>query len=252
MQLLARVPVPRWVDVVLEGGWLHLERALVEYRALTKLLAHDWQHRALEVQALARTLAARELDTVDAEARARHRSSFELELRDAAQLAEAVGRAREALCRALQTSPEHLCAALAVLEQNAEEAAMVARAWRQFTGERTGWTLLSLAALGLAPLLSYASASTGGMPVRFDLTGLTDSIAVLGLLTASALALAAQARREFWAWLKPFKQSWALTLALAGATALGCLPVFPRAGALVAIVASAWLSLRAVWPWWRR
>lgn len=250
---LARVAVTRWVDVVLEGGGLRLERSLLEYRALTKWLKTNWQSSALEVRRLAQSIATRELEVVDAEARARHRASLDGELAEAAHLAETVRRARLELCATLETAPEELCTALTRLAQQAEEAAMVSRAWTHFTSERTACTVVGAVALGVAPVISYALASEGGVPVRFDPLGLVDNISVLGMFGACGVALLVQWRREFWRWLHPFEQSWPVSLGLTAVVLVGSLPIIPsfRAPmALAALAACAVLFARAAWPWW--
>ena len=44
-----RLSFPSWVNVVLEGGGLTLERALVAYRELARHLRGDWRAQAREV-----------------------------------------------------------------------------------------------------------------------------------------------------------------------------------------------------------
>lgn len=90
------VKAPAWVNVVLEGGGLTLERALVAYRQLARHLEGDWRPHARAVQALARQIVGHETEVHEVEERAVRRSTLskmaEIEKLARAVLAAEVGK----------------------------------------------------------------------------------------------------------------------------------------------------------------
>ncbi|MFO0595396.1 MAG: hypothetical protein U0228_08830 [Myxococcaceae bacterium] len=253
--------LPSWMNVVLEGGGLELERAAVEYVQLRTLLEGDWRPRALEVVALTTSVATREFAVLEAEQRAQRRAALDPEFVPGASLTKVVRERRAALAATLKTPEVELCAALDRVREEAEEASRLARAFRQLHVERTAWTAGLAAMLGAAPLASYIVArQLGG--VRFDLSGLIDSPAsVLALLLACAAGAIAQARLSAWDWLRGWNGApatqppgWTATLALLGVVVVTSVPLTPLAPTVSAGLAfSATLALlgRVVLAWRR-
>ncbi|MFT3708864.1 MAG: hypothetical protein QM817_14545 [Archangium sp.] len=249
--------LPSWVNVVLEGGGLELERAAVDYARLSKLLAGDWRQRALEVSTLITDVTTRELEVQEAEARLRRRAVNEPELASSLGLMKLVQQRRGVLTAQLQCTESDLCVALDRVREDAEEAAQLVRAWQQFGAERSAWTLVLSTMLAAAPIASYLVAkSLGG--VTFDLGGILDSAAsVLALLGSAAVGVVSRARINSWGWLRNASgegASWTPT-AIVFSVLLACLPlsqVAPAVAGALALAANAVHLVGTAIAWWRR
>jgi hypothetical protein len=246
--------IPPSLDVVLEGGALTLERALLDYRRLARLVKGDWQLRGFEVEALAKQCSARELEVAEVEARALHRATLEASVAPARGLVDEVRRARGVLCRELKTPPGRLCVALELLADEAHEATLVGRAWRGFRFERALWSVGVLAALGTAPLVSWRAATRLGA-VTLDFVALLETPGPrVGVLATLVAVLASQLRFDRWRWLHGVRApGWAVTLWLCAAVMVGCLvpPLQRSATGFVVFVACTGLVARTALPWWR-
>lgn len=245
---------PRWVDVVLEGGGLTLERALLDYRRLATLVRGDWRLRALEVQELARQVSARELEVAEVEERARHRATVDPSFASGLRLIDDVKASRDVLCGGLKTSPGKLCVALDELAEEAHEAALVGRAWRRFSFERSLWSVGAVAMLGIAPVVSWREAERLG-GVKLDFVGLIDSPGpVVGVLAVLLAVVASQLRLESWYWLYGVRPGgWMVTVSTSAAVIVCCaLPPLQRSETGLAVfVACCGLVVRALLLWWR-
>lgn len=245
---------PRWVDVVLEGGGLTLERALLDYRRLATLVRGDWRLRGFAVEELARQCSARELEVAEVEARALHRATLEASVAHVRGLVDEVRRARGVLCHELKTPPGRLCVALDLLADEAHEATLVGRAWRGFRFERSLLSVGVLAVLGIAPLVSWREATRLG-GVTLDFVALIEAPGPrVGVLATLVVVLASQLRFERWRWLHGVRApGWGATLSLCAAVVVGCLfPPLRRSETGVAVfVACSGLVVRSMLQWWR-
>jgi len=241
---------PRWVDVVLEGGGLTLERALLDYRRLATLVRGDWRLRALEVHELARQVLGKELEVAEVEERARHRVAIDPSFAQGLRLLDDVKASRDALCASLKTSPGTLCVALDALAEEAHEAALVSRAWRRFSFERSLWIVGAVAMLSIAPLVSWREAvRLGG--VKLDFVGL---IELAGVFAVLVVAVASQLRFESWYWLCGLRSGrWAVTVSACAAVLVACAlpPLQCSETGLAVFVVCCGLVVRALLKWWR-
>jgi hypothetical protein len=137
------------LDIVLEGGGFELERALVRYRQLRRMLAGDWRPRACEVCAACDALLACESKVLRAEIRAVRRAELEVRARPALELVNEVVDERALLIRRLvqlRLGGESFEERLTVLANLAEDEGVLARTWRHWRLERA---LMSLALVGV-------------------------------------------------------------------------------------------------------
>ncbi|MBL8910054.1 MAG: hypothetical protein JNM17_05035 [Archangium sp.] len=245
--------LPSWMNVVLEGGGLELERAALDYARLTTLLRSDWKQRALELSNLITDVTTRELAVVEAEERARKRAATDPDFQSSLGLTRLVKERRSTLAAQLGVAESDLCVALDRVREEADEAAQLVRAWHQFALERSAWSVVLTLLFAAAPVVSYFVAREQG-GVRFDLGGILDSAqSVLALLFSAGVGVVSRARLGSWDWLHDAPINWTSTF-VAFAVLLLCLPlsqVLPAFAGGIALGTSA-LQLGGTLIAWRR
>lgn len=194
--------LPGWLDVVLEGGVLQLQRALAGYRTLRRLHAAGWQTRAVEVVDTCQFLQRSEASVTDALERARRRARLEVNAQAVLPLVEEVERERARLISELGGG-ESMVVLLSRFEETARDVSWFALAFRRFSFERRTLVGAGALSLGLVPLLSWGNASKWGVvPTLFDFSALAETDGVWALLVVMiAVVFLFWARLSTWGWL---------------------------------------------------
>ncbi|MEW5738048.1 MAG: hypothetical protein AB1938_03925 [Myxococcota bacterium] len=194
--------LPDWLDVVLEGGALELQRALAEYRALRRLLAGDWRLHAGEVADLCHRLQAREHAVHAALERARRRAAQDPAARGALSLANEVEAERQRLFLALGSRGTFV-ARLLDREELARDISWFSVGLRRFRVERRAFLFLGAVGAWLVPFTSWLIASEGGRVLTVvDFTALGATwLSWLPLAALAGLVSAFALRLPSWSWL---------------------------------------------------
>ncbi|MCC6333076.1 MAG: hypothetical protein IT380_03695 [Myxococcales bacterium] len=246
--------LPDWLDVVLEGGALELQRALAEYRALRRLLAGGWEARADRIVELCATLQRRERAVDRALENARRRAVQEERAKVVLPLVAEVEAERERLRKTLGAE---VMTGLLRWEERGRDVCWFSSGLRRFHRERVLFVTGGLASGLLVPLLSWLHASEfGRFPTLFTPAALADTPLIwlpVGLFAGVVAAFAL--RLGSWSWLGVKAPSLVLPVGatlLAVVTALGAALPFVS-GVLFSLVtglvlAFALLTARAAQP----
>lgn len=200
--------LPRWVNVVLEGGGLELEQALAQYRRLRKLVERGWVRRSVQVADACQAVSRHQERVGAAMGRARRRAAQDASAAAVRGLVEAVEqeqrRLREAVDQALPGGAgEGLSARVLALDRVVREEAWFQLAWRRFDLERLAMTAGALAWVGAVPLASWWTGSGGGyVPTLIDpRSAFEQPLAWAALLLSAVATLFAYLRAASWRWL---------------------------------------------------
>jgi hypothetical protein len=220
---LVSMRVPGWVNVVLEGGGLDLERALVEYRGLRRELVGAWQPNAAAIVRRSEGLALSAEAVESALDRARRRTRQDPSALAIRELADAVLTERFRLLRSIDaafsqaSAFDSLGSKLLAIQESAREEAFLEQAWTRFHVERWVMTVGTVLLFTLVPLASWWVASEGGAsPVSIEPGAVFETpLGVAFLVARWTWLLAACLRAASWQWLG-FKRGSRLVVPLVG------------------------------------
>jgi hypothetical protein len=235
--------LPQWLDIALEGGGFELERGLVRYVGLRRLLKGDWRRRASEVASSCDALARDEERLEAAELRAARRARIDSQAGAARALAALVARERlrlDGVLVDLGIGGECFAARLQELEATARDESLLERTWRSWHGERVIGSAVLLASMCAIPITSWMSASyLGELPTVVDAEGLLN-VAFPFVVATVVLLLVLTVRLQQRSWLG-LRVPWPGTSAsVALHTVIGCM-----AGA-AQVYQSPWMLVVAV------
>jgi hypothetical protein len=197
------------VNVVLEGGGLELEQALVQYRRLRGLLKPAWVREAVAVADTCAVIARHE-EAVDAAlTRAKRRVAQDPSALAVEGLLVAVERERTQLRAQLDLvlpaarPSDGFGTRMQALAQAAQEEAWFLLARRRFDTERTALTGVMLSLLTLVPLASWWVGSRGALvPTVIDVAAAADQpLAWLAVALSAGATVLAWLRVSTWRWL---------------------------------------------------
>jgi hypothetical protein len=196
--------LPQWLDIALEGGGFELERGLVRYVGLRRLLKGDWRRRASEVASSCDALARDEEKLEAAELRAARRARVDPRAGSARALAALVARERLRLDQVLVDlgiQGEGFATRLQELGTTAQDESHLERTWRSWHGQRVIGTTLLLAGMGAIPVTSWMRASYfGELATVVDGEGL-DDVALPFVVATVVLLLVLTVRLNRYSWL---------------------------------------------------